>query len=1256
VKVNISFPNSTIKNMSMNYISGSNTYYYTANYDVYGDYTYFIWAIDSFNNSNVSSVYQFSVSLQPEPPVVSSITAFPNTQEISECVNISCNATDNVEVGKVKTIIKDPGGSTMGNFTMQGYNLNERKNGIYYYYFFPHELGIYSYHIWACDINLNQNSSSTYTFCVEDTVPPEIKNVSAHPALQDVNGSINISCMITDNHEVDSVGINIFCPNGSVLNNAMNGNGEIFFLNCSFSQNGVYNYSIRAEDKSNNSNLSASYSFKITFFPIANFSYTPLNPTDLDTITFDASNSYDPDGSIVNYTWSFGDGSVAYETVVNHKYSSDGNYDVTLTVYDNDGAWDCMEIELLVANVPPIANFSFSPSNATVGQTIQFNDGSHDPDGNIYIWQWDFGDGTWINGTYEKANPIHAYARDGIFNITLTVTDDDYAKSNITKQIHIRDICPPDIKNLSANPNPQEIYGNVNITCKIEDDVSVATAVINVTGIDHNNSGVKFNESMNHASGTSIWYYDVPYNKEGNYSYFVWSDDPSGNVNITSIHTFKIIIPAEPPRITNVQSTPAEQQYGSRVNISCNVTDNVEVEEVRINVTYTNGTTGNFTMHGYNTDGKGNGAYYYNNTYLSLGNYTYFVWSRDINDYGNTSEIKNFSIVDTTPPEIRNVSVNPSIQKPGNNINISCIIIDNMEVDRVYMEIKYPNGTILEFAMQNWGMYYLNKTYDGLGTYNWTIHANDTAGNKNLYENAFIITFFPDANFSYTPPSPTDLDTIQFIDNSSDVDGILVNWTWDFGDGNISYEQNPLYQYADDGTYTVVLTVKDDDGATNIISKEVIARNIFPTVGFEYTPSSPTDLDVVTFNASGSSDPDGHIVNYTWSFGDGNMGYGCNVSYQYIFNGNYTINLTIMDNDGAISFTEKNITILNVPPVVNFSYEINGFTVYFTDLSSDGDGSIVNYTWSFGDGNISYDKNTTNFYSHEGVYSVSLTVVDDDGGTAIRYEMVSLGLSLIANFSYTPESPISDEQINFIDNSSNAERWQWNFGDNCTSDKQNPLHIYPIGNYYNVTLTIFNGSKNASISKILGVGTKIQIFRNENNVVNYIPWLGNETKASDLASLIGNDIMPTGSVVSRWNVSIGAFDSYVVGISPPSYDFVIHPYDSIVVRVAQSGPFVEYAFKLIDRVVYLFKSERNVVNNVVWSCINETKASDLASLIGNDIMPTGSVVSRWNVSIGAFDSYVVGISPPSYDFVIEPGDCVVLRVSSSGEFSIGVKK
>jgi len=631
-----------------------------------------------------------------------------------------------------------------------------------------------------------------------DIFPPDIVGLQASPQIQIPGGSVNITCQIIDNVEVNVTFINITMANGSYINSSLNriGNTTYYYFNLTYSEKGVYYYYVWTNDTSNNSVKSGLYKFVIAYKPHATFSFTPPNPTDLDTITFNGSASSDPDGSIVNYTWNFGDGNHAYTSITTHKYSTDDTYTVTLTVYDNDGAWDTMSKEIVVANVPPVADFSFTPTDAIVGQTVWFNDSSYDPDGGVYIWQWDFGDGTSGGGGSDFADISHVYSRDGTFNITLTITDNDYDTDNITKQIQVRDIRSPEMKNLTAYPNPQEIQGNVNITCNISDDVEVSSATVNVTG-----PSCSFNVSMEHVFGTDIWYYDVSYNVSGNYTYFVWAEDPSGNSNKTSTLTFRIIIPAEPPEISNIQSIPVKQQYNSSVNISCYATDNVAVAEVKVNITHDGWSIGNFTMYPYSVDEKGNGIYYYNSTYLSLGNYTYFIWDMDINGYTNTSEIKNFSIVDTTPPEIKNISVDPSVQELNGSINISCSVTDNMAVKAVYIVVECPNSTVLNNSMH--GGFYFNRTYNELGTYNWTIHANDTMGNSNVYGGEFAITFFPEVNFSYSPTFPTDLDIIHFTDSSSDSDGYIVNRTWDFGDGNVSYEQNPSHTYADDGQYNV---------------------------------------------------------------------------------------------------------------------------------------------------------------------------------------------------------------------------------------------------------------------------------------------------------------------------------------------------------------------------------------------------------------------------------------------------------------------
>jgi PKD repeat protein len=82
----------------------------------------------------------------------------------------------------------------------------------------------------------------------------------------------------------------------------------------------------------------------------------------------------------------------------------------------------------------------------------------------------------------------------------------------------------------------------------------------------------------------------------------------------------------------------------------------------------------------------------------------------------------------------------------------------------------------------------------------------------------------PTADFSYIPESPLVDEIIQFTDLSMDPDGAVVSWSWDFGDGSSSTQQNPSHIFDSEGIYMVSLTVTDDDGATDTIAKEIIVQ------------------------------------------------------------------------------------------------------------------------------------------------------------------------------------------------------------------------------------------------------------------------------------------------------------------------------------------------------------------------------------------------------------------------------------------------
>jgi len=147
---------------------------------------------------------------------------------------------------------------------------------------------------------------------------------------------------------------------------------------------------------------------------------------------------------------------------------------------------------------------------------------------------------------------------------------------------------------------------------------------------------------------------------------------------------------------------------------------------------------------------------------------------------------------------------------------------------------------------------------------------------------------------------------------SSDPDGTIVSYDWDFGDGTTGNGVNPAHTYAQGGTYTVTLTVTDNDGLTDTattsatIAPEEVQQ---PPVADPNGPYTGTEGIPVTFDGSGSSDPDGTIVSYDWDFGDGNTGTGVNPAHTYAHYGTYTVTLTVTDNDGLTHIATTRVVI-----------------------------------------------------------------------------------------------------------------------------------------------------------------------------------------------------------------------------------------------------------------------------------------------------------------------------------------------------------
>ncbi|MCX6092179.1 MAG: PKD domain-containing protein [Candidatus Bipolaricaulota bacterium] len=144
--------------------------------------------------------------------------------------------------------------------------------------------------------------------------------------------------------------------------------------------------------------------------------------------------------------------------------------------------------------------------------------------------------------------------------------------------------------------------------------------------------------------------------------------------------------------------------------------------------------------------------------------------------------------------------------------------------------------------------------------------------------------------------------TIHFDGTGSfDPDGSIRRYEWDFGDGSRSVGAEIAHTYTRGGTFTATLTVTDRRGGTASASVEIVVRasNALPVAAFSVYPSPAYTGQGIQFGAGASYDPDGEIVSYAWSYGDGTSGSGRLTTHQYSLQGTYHVVLTVRDNDGG---------------------------------------------------------------------------------------------------------------------------------------------------------------------------------------------------------------------------------------------------------------------------------------------------------------------------------------------------------------------
>jgi gliding motility-associated-like protein len=295
----------------------------------------------------------------------------------------------------------------------------------------------------------------------------------------------------------------------------------------------------------------------------------------------------------------------------------------------------------------------------------------------------------------------------------------------------------------------------------------------------------------------------------------------------------------------------------------------------------------------------------------------------------------------------------------------------------------------------------------------------------------------------------------NFTNTSSISQGAITSSQWSFGDGSTSNQMNPSYTYTTAGTYSVMLVVTSNKGCKDTVVKTV---NVYSLPNVTFTATNVCYGNSIQFT-SNTNVSGGSIVMYQWNFGNGQTSNQIHPTYTYPMAGNYTVSLTVSSNNNCINTYSLPITVYPLPQV-NFSASnvCYGTAVTFNNQSSIATGSIVNYLWSFGNGQTSTLVNPQCAYTSPGVYTVHLTAISDNNCSSTISHTVEV--YPLPQVLFTAQNNCANASIVFNNQSTvpNGQiiQYQWNLSNGFSSTLAQPQFSFSTPGIYTATLTVIS--------------------------------------------------------------------------------------------------------------------------------------------------------------------------------------------------------
>ena len=312
---------------------------------------------------------------------------------------------------------------------------------------------------------------------------------------------------------------------------------------------------------------------------------------------------------------------------------------------------------------------------------------------------------------------------------------------------------------------------------------------------------------------------------------------------------------------------------------------------------------------------------------------------------------------------------------------------------------------------------------------------------------------------------------VQFTDKTLNSP---TSWSWNFGDGVTTTDQNPTHAYLAKGIYTVTLTTTNNNGKDTEKKVDYITVGVIPKADFiSEIPAyqQGTRMQYVRFIDTSVGNP----TSWSWDFGDDQTSSEQSPPlHVYNVDGSYSVSLTVKNIFGQDTMVKTNLIMVKKGPQVDFKADRTrasvGQFIHFTDLSTN---TPSDWKWDFGDGTAGTGQNPDHVYHQPGSYDV--TLIASDAYTTISHtkkDYITVVDTPHADFLADKTRGITPFTVKFTDiSTANPTGWNWDFGDGATSSEQNPTHIYTTQgtsstNVFTVILTASNPNGDDTAKKV----------------------------------------------------------------------------------------------------------------------------------------------------------------------------------------------